>query len=170
MNLRASTALSYLLISAIVWSGHSLAEEQPDGHWSRDLDGAWCLKKYKQSGFCLPAEFKLQRFETGRAEFAIDSLHKPISLITYEAGPAYAEIDYLLSGDFWQLIESRTVGNVVVTRIEPLESKRDEAHGIVLYVLDFEQRFFLIINSSDQATHQMLIKSLPTQWRNNKGD
>ena len=168
MNLPISASFLYLLLTAFVWSSHTLAEEEADGHWFRNLDNAWCLIKYEHSEFCLPTYFELQRFETGQAQFAVESLQKPISLISYESGLAEEEIEYLLSDDFFLLTASYIVGDIVITRIEPQESKRDEAHGIVLSIVDFDGQFFLTINSNDQATHRVLIESLTTQWRANK--
>ena len=115
----------------------------------------------------MPLGYEARGFDSSNAEFVIDSVGKPISLITYESGTAQDDIDTLLSDSddpLWQLSASQLIGDVVVTRIEPQESKRDDAHGVVLSILEFGGFFTLTINSSDRTTHTVLVESLTAQW------
>tara|TARA_R110000782_G_scaffold30283_13_gene75297 strand:- start:372 stop:866 length:495 start_codon:yes stop_codon:yes gene_type:complete len=158
--------MSLTLLGAIAWASLALAEGSSDARWWRKIDGEWCLS-YKQRGFCLPLDYEARGFDSSNAEFGIDSVGKPISLITYESGTAQDDIDILLSDSddpLWQLSASQLIGDVVVTRIEPQESKREDAHGVVLSILEFGGFFTLTINSSDRTTHSVLVESLTAQW------
>lgn len=158
--------ISLTLLAAIAWANLALAEVVVEARWWRNIAGEWCLS-YRQREFCLPPEYEIRGFESDSAEFGIDSLDKPISLIAYQFGPAQDKIDALLgtSNDpLWQLASSQLIGDVVVTRIEPQKSKRKEAHGIVLSIIEFGGYFSLTINSAEPETHGVLVESLTAQW------
>ena len=161
--------ISLALIATIAWANSALADGHSDVRWWRNIASEWCLS-YKQQEFCLPAEYEVRGFESDNAEFGIDSLDRSISLIHYEFGPAKEKIDALLGDSddpLWQLSSSQHTGDVVVTRIEPQESRREEVHGIVLSIIEFGEFFTLTINSANPATHSVLVESLTAQWQGN---
>ena len=161
--MRTSVTIGSVLMLVVASAARVLGGETSSVVWFRNVDNSWCVASQGKEA-CLPKEYSPQKWAGNSATFAPSPLDQSISLINYEFGPAKGQIDFLIDGDVWMVDATHVIGDVVVTKIVPQESHREESHGIMLSILEFDGRFTLTINSSDAAVHSKLTNSLTSQW------